>query len=134
MTKFYMFGNKIIALLLCIMLLFSFAGCGNSNTDTDPETTPEVNESVAPVHEPITEELIAILEANPTVKALLQKSIDAAKKINPDKKTENIQQKIISGGKQNVNQNYPMFGLLSRSIWHLLLQHPTILGRRTAYK
>ena len=51
-----------------------------------------------------------------------------------DKKTENIQQKIISGGKQNVNQNYLLFGLLSRSIWHLLLQQPTILGRRTAYK
>lgn len=86
-----MFGNKIIALLLCIVLLFSFAGCGNNNTDTAPETTPEVNESVAPVHEPITEELIAILEANPTVKELLQKSIDAAKEINPNKETNPAQ-------------------------------------------
>ena len=55
-------------------------------------------------------------------------------KLNSEINQDEIQQKIISGGKQNVNQNYSLFGLLSRSIWHLLLQHPTILGRRTVYK
>ena len=83
--------KKILALLFCLALLLAFASCGGNNADADADTTPEVNESIAAVHEPITEELIAILDANPDVKALLQKSIDAAKKINPDKKTNPAQ-------------------------------------------
>ena len=94
--------KRILTLLLCAALVFSFAGCRSSNTDTpaatptatpsaSPTVSPEATAPVSTAHEPITEELIAILEADPAVKELLQKSIDAAKAINPNKLTNPAQ-------------------------------------------
>ncbi len=42
-------------------------------------------------HEPATEEIISILEKNPEIKSMLIKSIEMAKEINPDKKTNPAQ-------------------------------------------
>ena len=42
-------------------------------------------------HKPVTEELITLLEENPETKDLLEKSIAAAQKINPDPKTNPVQ-------------------------------------------
>ena len=94
--------KRILTLLLCAALVFSFTGCRSSNTDTpsatptvtptaSPTASPEATAPVSTAHEPITEELIAILEAEPAVKELLQKSIDAAKAINPNKVTNPAQ-------------------------------------------
>ena len=94
--------RKISALLLCIALMLSLSACRN-NDSTEPTASPTVSPTASPTatvspsapastaHEPITEELIAILEGNPAVKELLQKSIDAAKAINPDKVTNPAQ-------------------------------------------
>lgn len=42
-------------------------------------------------HETITQELISLVEQNPEIKALLLKSIDKAREVNPDKKTNPAQ-------------------------------------------
>ncbi|MGN1001902.1 MAG: phosphatidylserine decarboxylase [Oscillospiraceae bacterium] len=84
--------QKFVAALLAFVLLFS--GCGKKTpvSTPAPEATPAASPTeLAGEHEPITRELIAILEENPEVKELLQKSIDMAKEINPDKKTNPAQ-------------------------------------------
>ncbi|URN82866.1 phosphatidylserine decarboxylase [Acetobacterium wieringae] len=44
-----------------------------------------------PVHEPITEELILMVDHNPELQTLLEKSIDQAKTVNPDKNSNPVQ-------------------------------------------
>lgn len=44
-----------------------------------------------PVHEPITEELILMVDHNPELQTLLEKSIDQAKSVNPDKNSNPVQ-------------------------------------------
>ncbi len=78
--------TKSVAIILYLVLLLS--GCHDSGS-----VLPTAVSSAAPTvtHEPITRELISILEADPFTKTLLQKSIDAAKAINPDKATNPAQ-------------------------------------------
>ena len=42
-------------------------------------------------HKPITKELIALLDKNPDIRAMLSSSITKASKINPDLKTNPVQ-------------------------------------------
>ncbi|MDD6188103.1 MAG: phosphatidylserine decarboxylase [Clostridiales bacterium] len=94
-------AKRLSALLLSIALILSFAGC-RKNGGVEPTASPTVPPSPSATaatsspatstgHEPITEELITILEKHPEVKTLLEKSIDAAKAINPDKTTNPAQ-------------------------------------------
>ncbi len=41
-------------------------------------------------HEPVTEKLISVLNADPELKKLLEKSIEAAARINPDRSTNPV--------------------------------------------
>ncbi len=94
-----MFYRKLSALLLSAALILSLSACRNEPTPT-PAATPTATPGAAPAssstpgqtgHEPITEELIGILEAEPDVKAMLEKSIASAKAINPDRATNPAQ-------------------------------------------
>lgn len=90
---------RVPALLLALALLLT--GCGRKSTGETPMvSTPAPTEAPAATaapeltasrHEPITEELIAILEESPETKALLEKSIESAKAINSDKTTNPAQ-------------------------------------------
>ena len=77
--------QAFIAIMLTFMLVFSACG-GQSPSAASPDSSAE-----AAAHEPITQELIDILDENPDVKDMLEESIDMAKEINPDKKTNPAQ-------------------------------------------
>ena len=80
--------QNLVALLLACVLVLSACGRKEPATNETP-ATPSVTATAA--HEPITQELIDILDKQPEVKQLLQKSIDMAKEINPDPKTNPAQ-------------------------------------------
>jgi len=69
---------KRISLLLSVLLLVTVSGLVIGCAKHD-------------IHKPITWELINLLEENPEVKGMLEKSITEAKKINPDPKTNPVQ-------------------------------------------
>ncbi|MDO4563366.1 MAG: phosphatidylserine decarboxylase [Clostridia bacterium] len=73
--------HRIYTALLAVLLMLSVSGCKKEDE----------SQGAATLHEPITQELIAILEENPQTKALLEKSIEMAKEINPDKATNPAQ-------------------------------------------
>lgn len=77
-------STRLLAILLALAMLLS--GCGQKNAVTTP--TPELT---SPPHEAITNELIAILDESPKTKELLEKSIESAKAVNPDKTTNPAQ-------------------------------------------
>lgn len=79
--------QRLVAMLLAFMLVLS--ACGRKEPSTSEPPAPSAATTAA--HEPITQELINILENHPDVKNLLQKSIDMAKEINPDPKTNPAQ-------------------------------------------
>lgn len=70
--------NSFWAFVLVVLMTLGFASCKN-------------NESVQAKHEPWTQELIDALEKDTTAKALLIKSIEIAKAINPDPATNPAQ-------------------------------------------
>ena len=76
------FSRTLVAAVLALSLTLS--ACGGA-----PSTAPTPETSAA--RESITQELISILDNNPDVKSMLQKSIDKAKEINPDKNTNPAQ-------------------------------------------
>lgn len=59
-------------LALCLILSFNAFAEELKSADT--------------VHAPITQQLVTMVEHNPEIKKMLVHSIEAAKKINPDKK------------------------------------------------
>ena len=77
-------STRLLAILLALAMVLS--GCGQKNAVTTP--TPELT---SPPHEAITNELIAILDESPKTKELLEKSIESAKAVNPDKTTNPAQ-------------------------------------------
>lgn len=77
-------STRLFAMLLALTLLLS--GCGRKDVAATPTPAP-----TAPQHEAITNELIAILDESPKTKELLEKSIESAKAINPDKRTNPAQ-------------------------------------------
>ncbi|MDD3165541.1 MAG: phosphatidylserine decarboxylase [Oscillospiraceae bacterium] len=79
--------TRLCAALLALMMALS--GCGQTAVPP-PAPTPE-NTTETTTHAPITLELIAILEEQPEVKALLEQSIEQAKAINPDPTTNPAQ-------------------------------------------
>lgn len=80
-------STRLLAILLALAMLLS--GCGRNDTAAAP--TPEPTSAPSPQHEEITNELIAILDASPETKELLEKSIESAKAVNPDKATNPAQ-------------------------------------------
>lgn len=84
------YGKSQIAFLsLVLVLSLLLSACGNNGAAT-PSPSPSESAAVS-AHEPITDELIAILDENPEVKTMLEKSIDKAKEINPDTATNPAQ-------------------------------------------
>lgn len=77
-------STRLLAILLALAMLLS--GCGRKDVETTP--TPALT---SPQHEDITNELIAILDDSPKTKEMLEKSIESAKAINPDRKTNPAQ-------------------------------------------
>lgn len=77
--------NRLVA-FMCMILTVVLTACStgqqNGNAANDQNTNG---------HEPITMELISILDSNEDVKNMLVKSIEKAKEINPDKKTNPAQ-------------------------------------------
>lgn len=109
-----------ILLPLFFVLLLSLCACGN--TDGAKEESANTQEE-ATAHEPITQELIDILEEDPEVKGLLEKSIELAKEVNPDKKTnpaqslEEYYEYVDWAAKAmpwNISQDLPYSGLYER--------------------
>jgi phosphatidylserine decarboxylase len=74
--------RKTLACLLSIVIVFSFLSLNVLAQGTT---------SAQPRHEPITEQLITMVEHNSELKGMLSKSIEMAKKSNPDKLTNPAQ-------------------------------------------
>jgi phosphatidylserine decarboxylase precursor len=91
MSKNKKLRNRASALFVCAAVIISLTACG---TEAEPEVTVAPSATVAPTvseHAQATQELIEILEQSPETKQLLEKSIEAAKEINPDKATNPAQ-------------------------------------------
>ena len=87
-------AKRTLLLLLTLTLLLSGTACRSQQPQTSPSPTPAASPQASPeqsAHEPSTQALIKILEENPDVKALLEKSIAKAKEINPDPETNPAQ-------------------------------------------
>lgn len=83
---------RYISLLLSLALFLSMAACRKAAPTPSPSPSPSPVVSAEPsAHKESTLALIKILDKNPEVKALLEKSIEKAKKINPDPKTNPAQ-------------------------------------------
>lgn len=104
-----------VALLITLLLAFSLASCsgkdsgtqspsGNESQNSAPQTSeteaqyifPPVtgltsDDTLGSEHEEITQELISMVNHNDSLKSMLIKSIEKAKEINPDKKTNPAQ-------------------------------------------
>lgn len=90
--KDILFSRKIFkSFLLAFMVALSFSLVACDSNKDENNTSDGKTEKEASSHEPITQELITILDEDPEVKALLEKSIDKAKEINPDKTTNPAQ-------------------------------------------
>ncbi len=93
MTNFSKIVQKnrvMVSILLIFILTLSIMGCGgteNNQSNLDPDKIVESTDG----HKPTTVALINILNENPDVKTLLEKSIEEAKKINPDPNTNPVQ-------------------------------------------
>ena len=74
--------KKTLAWLLSVVALCSLLSFNALAQD---------NESAQTKHEPITQQLITMVEHNSEVKRMLINSIEKAKKINPDKETNPAQ-------------------------------------------
>ena len=91
LSKFYFRQVWLLGLVLSLVISLSLSGC---KAQDDEQATPV--EQTTPVeqvalNEQITLDLIKILEENPEVELLLNRSIEAAKEINPDKRTNPAQ-------------------------------------------
>lgn len=87
-------AKRTLLLLLTLTLLLSGTACRSQQPQTSPSPSPAASPQASPeqsAHEPSTQALIKILEENPDVKALLEKSIAKAKEINPDPETNPAQ-------------------------------------------
>jgi phosphatidylserine decarboxylase len=71
-------------------------------------------------HEPITEDIIDLMKSNPEIKGMLQKSLKAAKKINPDK---------LSNPAQDLESYYTYIDTASQLIPQQILDKPAVLIR-----
>lgn len=85
------FHRRPAALILSLSLILCLSACGSSQVTPTPTAAVSSMPTAAPARAEMTQRLIKILEENPNVKKLLQKSIDAAKKINPDPLTNPAQ-------------------------------------------
>ena len=68
-------------------------------------------------HQPITRELINLLEGKPEIRQMLEKSIAEAKKVNPDPKTNPV---------QSLSAYYNFIDRISKSLPHELLSQDTL--------
>ena len=76
---------KLILKSAFILMILNF-------TNVLAETLPESKAAIAnSAHKPITNELIELLKNNPEIKTLLEASIIKAKEINPDPKSNPVQ-------------------------------------------
>lgn len=99
--------KRFIAMCLALPLLFGCAACSGmqaNENQASQEMSTSVPESIYPPitgistddtlgsqHLQITQELISMLDHSPGLKAMMEKSIEKAKEINPDKATNPVQ-------------------------------------------
>ena len=87
--------TKFVVLLSVTTMAASIVGCEKSNQSTQysapPVTGQTTDTTLNNQHEEITQELMSIMDHNPELKAMLEKSIAKAKEINPDKKSNPAQ-------------------------------------------
>ena len=86
----YLIKNKSLfnlCLIMVVTLLLTACQSSYQTNRTKTATTVLTDEK----HEPITEQLIVMMEHNPEIKGMLLRSIEMAKKINPDKITNPAQ-------------------------------------------
>lgn len=76
---------------LVMVLTICLVACVQKSNESSKVSDKIKSEQQVEKHEQITEELIAILEENKGLKELLEKSIEKAKEINPDKVTNPAQ-------------------------------------------
>lgn len=82
-TIFFFKSN--LCIIFCIGMMLFLGACGKNDKNQATQ------ENAVSAHEPITQELIGILKENPEVKSMLETSIEKAKEINGDKKTNPAQ-------------------------------------------
>ena len=86
----HLFKDKALFNLCFIMaVVLLVISCQSSSQTSQTKTTKTV--LTVGKHEPITEQLIVMVEHNPEIKGMLLRSIDMAKKKNPDKITNPAQ-------------------------------------------
>lgn len=103
----------IIFLLIVFSAQFIFSGC--TILETNQSEYPAESE-VEVKHEPITEQLIVMVEHSPELKQMLLRSIEMAKTINPDK---------ITNPAQTLEEYYTFVDWASKAMpWSILPNNP----------
>ena len=86
--------KKLLALLLAVAISVTLiTGCG-TNTD-NKQTTAQVETTKKAEHSKMTKDLQKMLNKDPKLKKLMEKSLAKAKKINPDKNTNPVDNKGV---------------------------------------
>lgn len=90
--------QRKLKIFLCVLLSLAMIFCiscgtkSSSKTNTAPPITGKTSDtSLNNKHKQKTAELMSMINHNPDLKALLEKSIEKAKQINPNKKTNPVQ-------------------------------------------
>jgi phosphatidylserine decarboxylase len=83
--------KPLVALAATLLVAaLSIGGCAATSTSPSQQTSSSTSASVSQ-HKQATNEFIAMLDADPELKALMEKSIEKAAKINPDRTTNPAQ-------------------------------------------
>ena len=110
---------KMLKSFITIVFLAEILSCSIALADTPKNTVALVAHSQNS-HKPVTQELIALLKKHPELKTMLESSIAKAKKINPDSKTNPV---------QNLSDYYHYVDSASELIPSEVLSHPKNLLR-----
>jgi len=110
---------KILKSLITVVFLTGILSCSTTLADTAKSVEASIDHTKS-VHKPITQELITLLEKHPEVKEMIKTSIAKAKEINPDPKTNPV---------QNLSDYYNYLDSASELIPMEVLKHPKNLVR-----
>ncbi len=110
-------SNSLLVLLVFTLVIFT--ACGPQEEDPANQQTTEVVEEE--LHQPITLQLIALVDNNPEIGEMLEASIAKAKEVNPD---------TIMNPVQNLDDYYSYIDRVSRSLPQNMLECSTELSMR----
>ncbi len=108
---------KMLKSMITVVFLAEILSCSIAIADTHKGVSVAQSQNS---HKPITQELIALLDKNPELKAMLEKSIAKAKEVNSDPKTNPV---------QNLSNYYKYVDSASELIPSEVLNHPKNLLR-----